>query len=173
MFTVKQQFIDNIDNLVLEGYRWEMLNYTHTEYILEWRNDPRNLILFENQDKLTKDKQYKFLDNYTIYDRIDIVLTLCKKPIGVFNIKNLETAPEYGALIGEEGLRGKGIGFSAKNAIFNYWFNVLDQESIFVKNKKVNKKVIQSNLKIGFELYEEDEQFIILKLDQSVFNKTK
>ena len=31
-------------------------------------------------------------------------------PIGVFNIKNLGTMPEYGALIGDELYRGKGIG---------------------------------------------------------------
>lgn len=173
MLKVKQLFIDNIDYLVLEGFSWEILNSTHTDYILKWRNDPKNLFFFESQDELTKEKQCDFLKNCIFLDRVDIVLIQNHKPIGVFNIKNIASIPEYGALIGEEELRGKGIGFSAKIAIFNYWFNVLDQESIFVKNKKVNTKVIQSNLNIGFELYDEDEHFITLKLDQIVFNKIK
>lgn len=173
MFKIKQLFIKKIDKLSLEGYTWELINSSHTNYIIKWRNEPSNLIYFNNQEKLTSEDQERFIKEYSHLDRIDIVLIHERKPIGVFNIKNMESIPEYGALLGEKCLRGRGIGFSAKMAIFDYWFNILNQESIYVINKRINKKIITSNLQLGFKVDEENDEFLKLKLTKESFIKMK
>lgn len=173
MFKIKQQFIEKIDKLSLKGYTWELINSSHTNYIIKWRNDPNNLIYFNSQEQLTSEDQEKFIKEYNHLDRIDIMLLQEGEPIGVFNIKNMESIPEYGALLGEKYLRGIGIGFSAKMAIFGYWFNVLNQEYIYVTNKRINKKVITSNLQLGFKVYEENDEFLKLKLSKKSFVKMK
>lgn len=171
MQKTKRLFINNIDKLKLEGYTWEIISSKHTEYIINWRNDPDNLIFFDNQNPITTSDQEAFLKNYSDIDRVDFVLLKDELPVGVFNIKNLNTQPEYGALIGDTRFRGIGISSKVKLSVLNYWFNILNQDSIYVTNKKINKKVISSNLKLGFNIFKEDELFFTLKLTKSSFNK--
>src|SRR5690606_31861533 len=149
---IKNRFIENLDKLAcIPGYKWELLADKHTSYILKWRNDPRNLVLFEDISTLTIEKQIAFINQYDELDRVDLVLVKndfgIDIPIGVFNIKNLETLPEYGALIGDEALRNKSLGYNIKLGIFKFWFDVMNMKEILVKNKIQNQKVIENNLK--------------------------
>jgi RimJ/RimL family protein N-acetyltransferase len=101
---------------------------------------------------------------------VDLVLVY-QNPIGVFSIKNLENRPEYGALIGDTNFRNKGIGSFAKKVIFKYWFETLNQNEIYVLNKKINKKVLKSNELIGFKIYNENNEEYLLRLTQEVYFK--
>lgn len=173
MYPKKDFFLRNLAQLSIEGFSWKVMDNSHSNFILKWRNNPDNLKFFDNQKVLTLNDQIDFLNNYDKLDRIDLILKKEDIPIGVFNIKNLETMPEYGALIGDMFYRGKGIGLLAKNSIFDYWFNVLEETVIYVKNKRINKKVIESNLHLGFDFYDEDEEYVILSLDKETYNTSK
>ena len=173
MYPKKEFFLHNLSQLSIEGFSWEVIDNSHSNFILKWRNNPNNLKFFDNQKVLTLNDQIDFLNNYNKLDRIDLILKKEDIPIGVFNIKNLGTMPDYGALIGDELYRGKGIGLLAKNSILDYWFNVLDETIIYVKNKRINKKVIESNLRLGFGFYDEDDEYVILSLDKETYNTSK
>lgn len=149
-----------------EHLKWEPLSDQHTEHIVKWRNAIENRRFFENQEPISNDTQREFLRNHDKYDRVDLVLLYDENPIGVFNIKNLSSHPEYGALIGNPNYRGKGIGSLAKKIILKLWFEILEQEQLFFKNRKNNHKAIASNLNKSFDLFEEDEYYITFKLDK-------
>ncbi|TCK84916.1 N-acetyltransferase [Albibacterium bauzanense] len=155
--TIKNRFIANLDKLeCIAGYKWELIADKHSSYILKWRNDPNNAVLFEDISTLTIEKQKAFLNRYDEHDRVDLVLVKddlirINTPVGVFNIKNLGTSPEYGALIGDETLRNKSLGYNVKVTIFRFWFDVMKMKEILVKNKIQNQKVIENNLKMGFK----------------------
>jgi hypothetical protein len=169
MMNIKNRFIENLDKLeCISGYKWELIADKHTSYILKWRNDPDNAALFEDISTLTIEKQVAFINHYDELDRVDLVLVKndfgIDIPIGVFNIKNLETLPEYGALIGDEKLRNISLGYNVKVTIFRFWFDVMEMKNILVKNKIQNQKVIENNLKMGFKPVKLEPALITLTL---------
>ncbi|EJF09714.1 GNAT family N-acetyltransferase [Pontibacter sp. BAB1700] len=172
MSKIKQICIDKLSRLApVEGNRWELISHAHTSSIVKWRNDPENLIFFEQQNRLQKKEQTKFINNYNAMDRIDLVL-IDQNPIGVFSIKNLSTMPEYGALIGDKQYRGKGIGSKAKYTLFDFWFNEVKQEVIYTKNKSNNTQVLESNLALGFEVIsnsKSSDDFTVMKLQKATY----
>lgn len=170
---IKNEFIDRLEELKApKGYYWELINKHHAPVIVKWRNDPEILSFMEMENKLKLEDQLEFLNNYDSYDRVDIVLS-SERPIGVFNIKNFQTLPEYGAIIGESEYRGKGLGSQVKLLIFKYWFITLGKEEIFVRNKVSNEKVIKSNEAWGFKKFKEDRGFVMLRLEKQDFLKKK
>lgn len=171
---LKKLFIDNIHllNTNHREYTWELISQNHSKVIVDWRNSVENLQYFENQKRITLEEQELFLKQYCEFERVDLVLALKNKPIGVFNVKNLGSMPEYGALIGEKSFRGKGIGAWAKKEILNLWFNVLNQSSIYLRNRLDNEKVIDSNRNSGYEVVLKDEFFVIFKVTKEQYNRT-
>lgn len=170
---IKKEFIERLEELEApKGYSWELINKQHAPVIVKWRNDPEILSFMERENKLKLEDQLEFLNSYESFDRVDIVLS-SERPIGVFNIKNFETLPEYGAIIGESEYRGKGLGSQVKLLIFKYWFITLGKEEIFVRNKVSNEKVIKSNEAWGFKKFREDRGFVMLRLEKQDFLKKK
>ncbi|GHA30236.1 hypothetical protein GCM10007103_09450 [Salinimicrobium marinum] len=166
----KDIFIERLQELEApEGFAWELINKSHAPVVVKWRNDPAILSFMEMDNKLKLEDQIAFLENYCLYDRVDIILFSKNKPVGVFNIKNLDSQPEYGAIIGEAEYRGKGLGTKVKLLIFKYWFCTLNKETIYSRNKKLNEKIIKSNISWGFEKFGEDEDLVLLKLEKDDF----
>lgn len=157
----------------VDSISWDILSDQYTREIIKWRNDVDNRQFFENQDVVTEDSQRNFLKNYDKYDRVDLILLYNKIPVGVFNIKNLNTFPEYGSLIGEKQFRGKKIGALAKSLIFILWFEILKREELYLKNRRNNTKVLDSNLKRGYTIFDEDGEYITFKVDQESYIRNK
>lgn len=166
---IKKEFIERLEELEApKGYSWELINKKHAPMIVKWRNDPAILSFMEMENKLKLEDQLEFLEKYESFDRVDIILSF-DKPVGVFNIKNFKTLPEYGAIIGESEFRGKGLGSQVKLLILKYWFMNLDKEEIYVRNKISNEKIIKSNQAWGFKIFKEEQGFVMLKLDKQDF----
>ena len=55
-------------------YSFELVDKKHTKHIMKWRNDPEIKSQFFEQEKLTEEKQQKFLKNYGSLNRIDFIL---------------------------------------------------------------------------------------------------
>ncbi|MCC8358752.1 GNAT family N-acetyltransferase [Salinimicrobium sediminilitoris] len=168
-FKTKKEFINGLADLEApKGFSWDLIGEKYAPDIVRWRNDPEILSFMEMDNKLKLEEQLRFLENYDSFDRVDLILS-AKKPVGVFNIKNFESHPEYGAIMGEADYRGKGLGSQVKLLIFKYWFITLNKEEIFVKNKLSNNKVIKSNEGWGFEKYREEGNYIMLRLKKQDF----
>lgn len=157
----------------LDHIGWEILTDRHTEKIIEWRNASENKQFFESQDIVTVETQRNFLKNYEMYDRIDLVLLFDNIPIGVFNIKNLNSFPEYGSLIGDSKYRNKGLGSLAKALIFKLWFDILNQKELYLRNRKNNHNVVISNQNKHYSVFDEDEQYITFRVDKDAYTKNK
>jgi RimJ/RimL family protein N-acetyltransferase len=165
----KKEFISRLNELEApEGFSWELINKKYAPTIVRWRNDPAILSFMEMDKKIKLEDQLEFLDKYDSFDRVDVVLS-SEKPVGVFNVKNFETQPEYGAIIGEADYRGKGLGSRVKLLLFKYWFLTLNKKEIFVRNKTANEKVIRSNEAWGFKKFKEEQGVITLRLEKQDF----
>lgn len=171
--SIYDYFISNLDKLYApEGFRWELIDFSHTKDILEWRNDKSNIELFYDQDKLTYEKQLKFIDTYSSHGRIDLVIVDCEleKNIGVYSIKNVEDRPELGKLLGDKDYRGKGLGKKLTKYLFDYWFLELNKEKIYAETRRDNFRNIKLNKSLGFKEIDskkiEEIEFIIMVLSR-------
>ncbi|MGG5617849.1 GNAT family N-acetyltransferase [Myroides odoratimimus] len=170
---IKDRFFNYLELFPFLGqdFSVEKLNFKHTPFIVEWRNNPCNLKLFENSISITNETQDNFIRNYSTLNRVDIVVNYKDMPIGVFNIKNLDKEPEYGSLIGNNDFRGKGYGNLIKKAFFEYWFNVLEQDVIYSKIKDENRFLLDSNLRKGFSFVRFENELTVVKLEKKIYNE--
>ena len=140
-------------------YRFELLDARHSADIVRWRNDEENRHAFFQAGPLTLEDQANFLENYATRQRVDLVLARKDdgKPLGVFSLKNLKTAPELGKLMGEKSYRGKGLASSATLALLTFGFDWLHLSTIWAHTQKTNAANIQLNTKLGFQIESELE----------------
>ena len=141
-------------------YRFELLNARHSVDVVRWRNDPENRHAFFKARILTLEDQANFLKNYAVLHRVDLVLTTEGegRPVGVFALKNLDTNPELGILLGEKSCRGKNVGTAATAALLHFGFEWLRLPIIWGHTQKTNEGIIRLNTKLGFTMESEIER---------------
>jgi len=172
--------IDNIKNKFPSikaplGFRFEIIDETHSDSIIKWRNDPTINKNFISKNIITKDSQKTFLNNYNNLDRLDLVLINIdtNSPIGIFSIKNLSHRPEIGKIIGEKEFLGKGIAKKATMELIKFVFEQLDIITIYAITQKSNLVNISLNRKIGFEIVEEQliegNSYYLMRLEKEDF----
>lgn len=176
--SVKDQFFFNLARLTApKGYIWEVIGDKHTPWILQWRNNPANSGFYAKHRVVTEAEQVDFLNRYEGFDRIDLVLVheIKDTPIGVFSIKNFETQPEHGRIIGDKENRGLGLGKSATVCILDYWFNVLGMRFMLAQTRTSNNINISLNLKLGYEVGTvveiNGDSYVQMLLKKERFNK--
>lgn len=139
------------------GYRFELLNARHSADVVRWRNDPDNHHGFLDPKTLTIETQRNFLENYRSHHRVDLVLIAEEegKPIGVFALKNLNTDPELGLLLGEKSYRGKGLITSTMVAVLQFGFEWLSLPRIWVYKQKGHRARSRLRARFGFRVESE------------------
>ena len=166
---------NDYQNILSEKLSLELISDLHSEFIIKWRNKPDNLSLFINNKKLTLSDQQRFLKDYWLRDRIDLVLKFEQLPIGVFSLTGLNSTKVYlGKLMGDTDFRGKGFSFKSSISLLNYAFNFLKIKEVFALTKVSNKPNISLNKKIGFKVLEtikvDDEDFYLMNICKESFN---
>lgn len=69
--------------------------------------------------------------------------------IKLFNISSVHRTAEYGRLLGDPGVRGKGYGTEAVRLVLRYAFDVLNLRKVFASCLAHNAAAIRSNEKCG------------------------
>tara|TARA_B100000378_G_scaffold191075_1_gene155314 strand:- start:631 stop:1197 length:567 start_codon:yes stop_codon:yes gene_type:complete len=156
-------------------YSFELVDKKHTKHIMKWRNDPEIKSQFFEQEKLTEEKQQKFLKNYGSLNRIDFILVdkKTREPYGSFHLTNLSSnRPEIGKLIGNKELRGKGIAYKSTMTLLSFAFEELKLYKVYAKTKQSNISNINLNQKLGFTIIGKEEIdgiiFIIMELKNNL-----
>ena len=156
-------------------FAFEIIDDTHTNHIIKWRNDPSNFSFLVGQEKLTKTKQRKFLKNYSSLDRIDFVLVdkQTRKPHGTFSLTNIfSNRPEIGKLLGTKELRGKGVAYRATKALLSFAFRELNLKKVYAITKPDNISNNRLNQKLGFKIIDSEKinsrKFIIMALKNNL-----
>lgn len=164
-------------NALPDNFRFELLKECHSEAIVRWRNAPENRDAFFSVRPLTVADQVRFLETYETRDRIDFVLVDGErsKPIGVFTLKELHTAPELGKLLGEREYRGRGLGLSATRAMLDFGFDWLGLPEVVAQTQKVNEPNIHLNGRLGFVVDTEFDSgaitYLRMRLTRDEFSK--
>lgn len=132
------------NNIILRPLKIEDLEKTH-----EWRNDLELIKLTQGirfPKTLEMDKewfQYALNDksNKNIYFGIDVIESGIF--IGIIQLNNIDFISgiaEFGVVIGENKVRGKGFGKESMNIILNFAFNILNLRKISLRVIEINEK---------------------------------
>src|SRR5690554_159767 len=122
------------------------------ELVVAWRNDPQNAELFLAPPPTLEQHLKWFASDRS--NRVDYVITLQEsgEVVGTLNyvLDPAGHTAETGTLIGSRAHRGKGIASEAKLAWTLFGFAALDIESILVRIRADNERMIRIDEKLGY-----------------------
>lgn len=137
------------------------IEYSDTDYIIKWRNSDSVRKNFIYQALFTRESHEKWLKTMVEPGIVD-QLIICMKndglnneavPIGSVYIRDIDRnhgKAEYGIFIGDESVRGKGIGSMTAELMIEYCFKYLKLHRLFLRVFADNIQAIRSYEKAGF-----------------------
>lgn len=139
-------------------FHFELVAEKHSEAIVKWRSDPKNLELFISTRPLTIDDQTAFLKSYAGRDRVDFILVDSARnlPVGSFSLTSISKNPEIGKLLGSTEYRGRGLAKKATQALLKFAFEELGLRKLSAKTREDNEGNIRLNESLGFKITSKD-----------------
>lgn len=147
---------------------------------VEWINDSRNNTYLHYDLPLEIEKtEIWFEKNKDRTDRFDAVIEVDGKPvglIGLLQIDNKNQKAEWYICLGEQEFKGKGIAKIASLMLFEYAFDKLNLNKIYMFTEKDNISAQMLFDKLGFQkegLLKEDLIYNNRKVDRFFYGFTK
>lgn len=152
---MKECFSISKDNLVLRP-----IAYDDLELMINWRNKNSIRKCFISQSVISIEQQINWFNGY-LNKKNDImyIIEWNEKPVGnisLYDINSEKNTAEFGRLIiGEESVRGLGIGKKATKLLCEYGFNKLNLNNIYLEVFIDNKYAIDTYESVGFVIEKE------------------
>ena len=134
------------------------LDTFHDEYIVRWRNDPRQADFLFSSNIITLESHRRWFEKYKESDdRKEFVIYIIDTniPIGTIGLSSIDKAnlkAEYGIIIGENDYIGKGYAKEASRLILKYAFDELQLNKVYLKVFEDNNRAIGVYKKLGFSM---------------------
>lgn len=133
------------------------ITYDDTELIVKWRNQENVRRYFFYREQFTREIHEDWMRNKV--ETGDVVqFVICtiadNRPIGSTYLRDIdaeEKSAEYGVFIGEEDMRGQGIGKEALALTLEYAWNSLALRKVISRAIESNGASIGSFLSMGFK----------------------
>ena len=131
------------------------IELSDTNNIIRWRNNPKVLKQFIDQNLLTEEMHLYWMKNYVDTGKVSQFIIISDGiDVGCIFIRDIDfenKTGEYGIFIGEDKYRGKGIGHKASLLLIQYAFSELKLNTLMLRVKKTNIKAIETYEKLGFK----------------------
>ncbi len=126
--------------------------------IVRWRNNPEVKKHYIYQGEFTVESHLEWMKKHVDTGEV-VQFMICvletDQAIGCVNVQEIDRThnkAEYGIFIGEDTLRGKGIGTAAAKLMLKYCFEEAGLHRIYLRALASNKRAIKSYEKAGFTL---------------------
>ncbi len=130
------------------------INENDTNNIVRWRNNPNVQRNFIYQNTFTIESHMKWYKEKVITKKVyQFIIEYEGRPVGSIYLRDVDydnRKAEYGIFIGEDDMRGKGIGGAASRQIIDFAFNTLKLHKVFLRVLGENQAAIRSYEKVGF-----------------------
>lgn len=153
------------------------ITYDDTKLIIRWRNDDSVKQYFIYRKPFTKEGQEKWMRE-EIETNNAFQFIVCEnetnRPIGCTYLRDYDRThnkAEYGVFIGEESMRGRGLGKEMLNLTLQFAFEVKKLHKVFARVLSDNAASLHCFLSCGFlrEAYLKDEVYIDGKYQDVIF----
>ncbi len=139
-----------------DGIRLRPLAEGDTERIVRWRSRPEVVAGLFSERGPTAEEHERWFKSYLQDDhRQEFVIEMIEtgQPVGTIGLNNLDfhhMHGEFGVLIGEDSVRGKGIAHKAGVAILRYAFKELGLERVYLLVFPGNEAANRLYHRLGF-----------------------
>ena len=145
------------DIKVLEGYGVKLRRLTEDkiELVRKWRNDPKIQQYMVFREYITPEMQKAWFARINNEDNFYFIIEYQGKEIGLIDIKNIDYEKrmgEPGIFIYEDEYLDLDVGARASFCLVDFVWNVLNLESLHIHVLKSNKRAIQINQFVGYQL---------------------
>ena len=146
----------------LEKYGVILKRLTHDkiELVRNWRNDPKISQYMEFRDYITPEMQEKWFQKIDNDTNFFFIIEYEGKEVGLINIKDIdyeEKTGEGGIFIHDVECLNSDISFRSVLCMFDFFFETLGLEKNKAHILRDNKRAIQYNKMLGFELQSNQE----------------
>ena len=146
-------------NVRLEGERVYLrsITYEDTDLIVKWRNQENVFRYFFYRGVFDKEGHERWIREKIekgIVEQFMVCLKDSDRPVGCTYLRDIDydnKKAEYGVFIGEEDVRGNGIGKEILNITVNYAFDSLGLHRVYARVREDNYSSLYSFLHSGFE----------------------
>jgi len=150
------------ETMQLEKYGVVLKRLTHDkiELVRNWRNDPKIVQYMEFRDYISTEMQEKWFSKMDSDHHFYFIIEYDKKEIGLINIRDIDyiqKTGESGIFISDNDYLNSDVSFRSVLCIFDYFFETLNLEKVIAHILKDNKRAIQFNTMLGFELQANQE----------------
>ena len=156
------------NELIGEHIYLRPITYADTDLIIKWRNSDSVRKYFIYREPFTKEGHENWMKNQ-IETKKAFQFIVCDnesgRPIGCTYLRDydkIHNKAEYGVFIGEEGMRGKGLGKEMLNLTMSFAFCSLGLHKVYARALSDNAASINCFLACGFEkeAYLKDEVYL-------------
>lgn len=127
-----------------------------TDLIVKWRNQENVMKYFFYRGAFTKEGHEQWLEEKVKSGKVVQFIVCMKendKPVGSTFLRDIDTVhkkAEFGFFLGEEDVRGRGIGKDIVNVTVEYAFKIMELHRVYARAFESNKPSVESFLKNGF-----------------------
>ena len=133
------------------------ITYDDTELVVKWRNQENVKKYFFYNGPFTAEVHEKWMRTRVETGDVEQFIVCLKdddRPVGCTYLRDVDydnKKAEYGVFLGEEDIRGMGIGKEALELTVRYAFDELKLHRVYARVKETNKPSLYSFLHTGFD----------------------
>lgn len=135
------------------------------ELVRKWRNSDhvRNSMFY--QGYITAEGQKRWFEK--LEDDCYLIIEIDATPLGLINVKNInweKREGESGIFFGDESYLSSYIPILAIHALIELYFNDFGFSRLYARIRKENKRAIDINMELGYQIIEEEKDGLSLEL---------
>jgi UDP-4-amino-4,6-dideoxy-N-acetyl-beta-L-altrosamine N-acetyltransferase len=156
------------------GVSFRRLDLESLEMVRAWRNSDDVRSFMQYQALISSEEQLRWFDKINNPQNYYFVAYDGTEPVGLYNIKDIQDGRgECGAFLKDKTLWEGGIDMKFSFLLLHVAFELLQLDHVICEILKTNLKVIQYNKQLGYQLLEDKENTVVLKLTWADFLNSK
>lgn len=156
-------------NLTLTGYGVTLRRLTHDkiEMLRQWRNDPKIQQYMIYREHITPEMQEKWFEKINNDNNFYFIIEYEGREVGMINIKDVDyekKTGEPGQFMYADDLLDSDVSMRASLCLMDFVWETLGLESMYIHVVASNKRALDYNLLIGYEIvsgYEDEEDLML------------
>lgn len=149
-------------NLTLTGYGVTLRRLTHDkiEMLRQWRNDPKIQQYMIYREYITPDMQEKWFEKINNDNNFYFIIEYEGREVGMIHIKDVDYTKktgEPGQFMYDDDLLDSDVSMRASLCLMDFVWEKLGLESMYIHVVATNKRALDYNFLIGYEIVPEDE----------------
>lgn len=159
-------------NLTLTGYGVILHRLTHDkiEMLRQWRNDPKIQQYMIYREYITPEMQEAWFQKINNDHNFYFIIEYEGKEVGMINIKDVDyekKTGEPGIFIYDDDLWNSDVGMRASFCFGDFVWDILGLESMYIHVVASNKRALEYNLFLGYEVLKGNADEDVVMMIQS------